>query len=969
MEKKNIAITVLIIALIGSGVGNIILAIAGQAEVPPSRSLAFIRGTSAGPDTLEIVDAWDSASNDVLEQVVETLFGWDLSDTDLPRINILAETFWWNDTTELQIKLKEDILFHDGTPFNADAAKWNLDRLQYLINATGTNTGEVAHTQSLWMNPDGETPIMSSIASDGAYNITITLSNPYAPFQSALTYINSGMISPTAHAGDATSFIDLTTGDVVGTGPFTYDSFTPDVEVRLSRWDDYWMRDQNGFPVVANFHTVIFAIYDDAVTAHNAFLNYQIDANAMSSDQNLLQYEADPKLHVERFTEDTGIPSLVYQYIGFNNKLYNITWRKAFSYAFNYTYIIEELRLGNAIRSVSPISPGFGASYNASVPAVAVPDNGDIAIARATMQSMGFGVSLTTDAQWIAVAEGPSPFASPVYTYNTGNTYRTDLGIAVANWLKLIGCAVVDNGVEWSVFLTDLFDQMDNLGILMIGRGPDYLEPYNMLDPLFNPISSSNSGQVNDTWLNDKMASVLGETDDTARNNIYKSIQWYMATQGFFHIPLYHTKIAYTHLSEIKGVPYNVMKRFYAYPIYSVAPGPFTLSSDAEDPDPDGNFTLSWTESLGAVNYTVYRHSSYITSINGTLTVLTSGITETNLTINNLFVGTHYFIVEALNASGDTLSNCIEIEVFFIDPNKRSPIFDGLFLNYTFNYNEIMALGVNYSYISGNYYQVNETIPSIFYGLYNINNQTRERSGGSPRVIQGDYTPYWIFSNQSIGDLIYIAVGGVGDHLFNITGETTFNLPGLGDFDAWVLKDLTEPKTHALYDKATGILLNSTFFYYSGTSNYSLTLQASNLFEPPTEPPGEPPKSFILGSTANSPDIDGNFELIWASSEGANNYSIYQHSALITEINGSLTLLSTDYTETTFSCVNYSDGVYYFIIVAYNNFGVNYSNCLRITVLTSPVIPPEIPGYAPLYIIGVIVVSSYLLIRKRKKTN
>ena len=568
MEKKNIAITVLIIALIGSGVGNIILAITGQADLPPSRSLAYIRGTSAGPDTLEITDAWDSASNDVLEQVVETLFAWDLSDTDLPRINLLAETFWWNGTTELQIKLKEDILFHDGTDFDADAAKWNLDRLQYLINATGTNTGEVAHTQSLWMNPDGETPIMSTIASDGAYNITITLSNAYAPFQSALTYINSGMISPTAHAGDATSFIDLTTGDVVGTGPFTYDSFTPDVEVRLSRWDDYWMRDQNGFPVVANFHTVIFAIYDDAVTAHNAFLNYQIDANAMSSDQNLLQYEADPKLHVERFTEDTGIPSLVYQYIGFNNKLYNKTWRKAFSYAFNYTYIIEELRLGNAIRSVSPISPGFGASYNASVPAVAVPDNGDIAIARATMQSMGFGIGLTTDADWIAVADGSSPFASPVYTYNTGNTYRTDLGIAVANWLKLIGCAVVDHGVEWSVFLTDLNDQMDNLGIFAIGWAPDYLDPFNMIDPLFNSISGSNAAQINDTVLEGMLVLALAETDTNLRNIIYKDIQAYMATEGYYHAPCYHSRVTSNHGANIYGVPYNAMGTLRIFPVY-----------------------------------------------------------------------------------------------------------------------------------------------------------------------------------------------------------------------------------------------------------------------------------------------------------------------------------------------------------------------------------------------------------------
>lgn len=568
MEKKNIAITVLIVALLGSGIANIMLVFLGDPSLPPQRSTAYIRATSSGPATLEIVDSWDSASNDVLEQVVENLFTWDLTDLDLPRVNLLAETFWWESTTILHIQLRDGILFHDGTDFDADAAKWNLDRLQYLVNATGTNTGEVAHTASLWMNPDGVTPIMSNIASDGLLNITITLSNAYAPFLSTLTYINAGMISPTFHAGDATTFIDLTTGDVVGTGPFTFDSFTPDVEVRMSRWDDYWMTDQGGFPVVANFETVIYAIYDDAVTAHNAFLSYAIDANGMASDQNLEQYDLDPKLHVEYFTEDTGKPSLVYQYIGFNNKAYNATWRKAFSYAFNYSYIIEELRLGNAFRAVSPISPGFGASYNASVPAVAVPDNGDIAVARATMQSMGFGAGLVTDQDWIDVAEGSSPFASIPYTYNTGNTFRTDLGVAVTTWLKLIGVEVIDDGVEWSVFLSYLFDEYDNLGIFAIGWAPDYLDPYNMIDPLFNPVSSSNSGQVNDTVLVSMLGMALAETDTAARNIIYKDIQAYMATEGYYHAPIYHSKVTSNHGANIYGVPYNAMGSLRIFPIY-----------------------------------------------------------------------------------------------------------------------------------------------------------------------------------------------------------------------------------------------------------------------------------------------------------------------------------------------------------------------------------------------------------------
>jgi peptide/nickel transport system substrate-binding protein len=578
MEKKNIAITVLIIALVASGVGNIILAL-NMSTPAPLRENAYIRATSSGPHTLEICDAWDSASNDVLEQVVETLFFYDLNDVDLPMVMGLAESYYWASTTVLQIKLREGVLFHDGTPFNATAAKWNLDRLNYLINGTGLNTGTVAQTKSLWSFPDGVTPLINNTAVVGDYNITITLNGAYAPFMATLSYINSGMISPTFHQGDATSFIDLATGDLCGTGPFTYDSYTPNVEVRMSRWAGYWMKDEYGNPNVANFPTVIYAIYADASTAHQAFLSGAIDANAMASDQNIATYKTNPNIYVYDFTTVTGKPSLVYQYMGVNNHKYNETWRKVLAFATNYTYVIDELRLGNAFRSYTAISPGYGAAFNSSLPSDprVVPDGGNVTIARQTMVSMGFGtgLALDNDAAWIAVAEGSSPFRTVRYTYNLGNTFRQDLGVAVTEWLKLVGCAVEDDGVIWDTFLDYLYDVgtgpdsgWDHLELYAIGWAPDYLEPYNMLDPLFNPMSGSNSAQVNDTVLNGLMASALTETDTVARDNIYKHIQTYMATTGFNHIPLYHSRVIGLCRGDIYGIPFNAMGALRIFPIY-----------------------------------------------------------------------------------------------------------------------------------------------------------------------------------------------------------------------------------------------------------------------------------------------------------------------------------------------------------------------------------------------------------------
>jgi hypothetical protein len=95
------------------------------------------------------------------------------------------------------------------------------------------------------------------------------------------------------------------------------------------------------------------------------------------------------------------------------------------------------------------------------------------------------------------------------------------------------------------------------------------------------------------------------------------------------------------------------------------------------------------------------------------------------------------------------------------------------------------------------------------------------------------------------------------------------------------------------------------------------------------------PKPFILSSTADTPDNDGQFDLDWTVSIGADNYSIYMYSSLITEINSSVTTVATGQIDLNYS-MTLTSGTYYFLVRSYNETGFTDSNQLTITVEISP---------------------------------
>jgi len=81
-----------------------------------------------------------------------------------------------------------------------------------------------------------------------------------------------------------------------------------------------------------------------------------------------------------------------------------------------------------------------------------------------------------------------------------------------------------------------------------------------------------------------------------------------------------------------------------------IPPGQFTLFSDADFPDTDGNFTLTWTTSARATNYSIFQYSKYITIVNESLTLIdTIQATNFSFEILGLDIGFYYSLFKRIS--------------------------------------------------------------------------------------------------------------------------------------------------------------------------------------------------------------------------------------------------------------------------------------------------------------------------------
>jgi len=118
--------------------------------------------------------------------------------------------------------LRQGVVFHDGTPFNAQAVGTNLDRI--------TSPQTASQLAAFLLGPYAGYEVIDD------YTIRILLSSPYSPLLDSLAQVYLGIASPTALSQYSENRYQF---HQVGTGPFQFVELVPGDRLVIERNPDY----------------------------------------------------------------------------------------------------------------------------------------------------------------------------------------------------------------------------------------------------------------------------------------------------------------------------------------------------------------------------------------------------------------------------------------------------------------------------------------------------------------------------------------------------------------------------------------------------------------------------------------------------------------------------------------------------------------------------------------------------------
>jgi peptide/nickel transport system substrate-binding protein len=499
---------------------------------------AYVILSNRGPTTSVVVYATNSDlvsldpssefSNSIilLPNVYETLTRWNPTTN---QAEALLATSWSpsQDGLTWAFTLRQGVTFHDGTPFNATAVKFSIERTVYMNQGAayiwGPLTGAyaywaVAGTPQPWETPEWANFTSEAITIVDAYHVTLHLDYAAAMDEVASSGYGAYMLSPntpptTATAGNLTqqfatqqNWFNVQHHDS-GSGPYVINvtSYKQSNAV-LDRFQGYW-----GGWRAGQFEHAVIETFSAPAQREQAIVSGSVD---IGIDPPLADL---PALRGNSAVSVVTNPSYRALYAFFNMQKAptdNLSVRRALAYAIPYDQIVSSVVNNTGTQSIGVV-PDTMWGHDSTLPR--------------------YTYNLTRAEELLTEAGYPQGGFTLNYTYLLDDPYEGDIGVLWKENLATLGVTLNLEPKTWDVQWAEAkADPTVAQSIFVMYWWPTYVTPFDFLYNMFSTDSYQffNLGY----YQNPKFDSAIFNGSADEATNPTQALQNYSASQ----VMLYH---------------------------------------------------------------------------------------------------------------------------------------------------------------------------------------------------------------------------------------------------------------------------------------------------------------------------------------------------------------------------------------------------------------------------------------------
>lgn len=495
-------------------------------------------GTTLKPRILDPAEAYELRSLGLIYNMSDRLYTYQTGSTQLKPQLATALPKISADGLTYTIPLRQGVVFHDDTPFNAEAMAFSLQR---FIENKGKPSFLLAD-------------IVDSVKATGEYELTIKLKKPFAAFPSLLAFSATCPVSPKAYKIGVGKFEP----DIfVGTGPYKLVQYGTD-SLRFDVFDKYWGEK----PGNKGVNLQIFA--NNAANLFNAFKTNSVDVAYLSLDPDQVRTldQGAKSGGWEAITAEGNVVS--YLVLNLRQKpLDNPAVRQALALIVNRPLLIERVLYGQG----EPLYSMIPTTFETSQPVFKDKyGDGDVEKAKQLLQQAGFSAS--------------NPLKLQIWYPSESPTRRLAAGIFKAYADQQLGGILQFevSTVEGATFFKDIVKGLYQTALL--DWYPDFLDADNYIQPFVQCDKGSaekgcdvgGSQTQGSFYYNARVNQLIDqqrkEQNPEARKKIFAEIQAQLV-QDIPYVPLWQSKdyifaqkgVSGVRINPTQELPYISMKK------------------------------------------------------------------------------------------------------------------------------------------------------------------------------------------------------------------------------------------------------------------------------------------------------------------------------------------------------------------------------------------------------------------------